>query len=399
MVQEKLSRGDPIARSRSVEKAAGKEHSTQLATDLSCFLQSLYDPEQGGFRFWRDGHVTLLSTAFAVQTHFTLRRIDDLDRDRVASFLRIAQGTDGHFVDPSFLPEDAEGSQTPDYLRWQFSFFALAALDQLGVEPAHGLAFLAPWLRDEYLQDWLVQRNWDNFWLSSNELMFLLYFLIYESERHGNSRARTAALRLLDCLDTRQDAETGFWGTAAASLTNKMYGAAHLYMFYDWCGRPVRHASRAIDATLSLQNRSGLFGRSEGGACEDYDGVEVLVKLGRQTTHRADEVTRALDRLREAVVDRHRPLSGGFPYRLRSPSRWTRLLRAWRPRKNYRYSGWGRMACDPYEPDTWGTLFRLLAVAAIDTERGRGQGYQSYGLPAWGYFHRIPSQAGRGQPR
>ncbi|MBN1610926.1 MAG: hypothetical protein JW940_30120 [Polyangiaceae bacterium] len=81
--------------------------------------------------------------------------------------------------------------------------------------------------------------------------------------------------RLLDRLDALQDPLTGFWGTTASSLAHKMYGAAHLYLFYDWHDRPVRYASNGINAALSLQRASGLFGRRDGGAREDYDGVEV----------------------------------------------------------------------------------------------------------------------------
>ncbi|MBN2192256.1 MAG: hypothetical protein JW751_05525 [Polyangiaceae bacterium] len=355
-----------------------------LRDEVLAFTEALFADEPDGYRFWQGGKVTLLSTAFAVLTRTLLGGSTERDVERVGRGLRSRQSTTGHFVDPSFRPEDARGTHRPDYIEWQTTYYVLSALDALGERPQHALAFVEPLRAAVRLDRWLEARNWRNFWLASNEIMFLLYFLAYLERRQEDRAAAAVAHQVLDRLDSRQDPETGYFGSSHASINNQMYGAAHIYMFYDHFGRPIRYAEQILDTTLALERATGLYGHADGGACEDYDAIEILLRVSRHTSHRRFDVRQSLERTATAIRERRRPGAGGFSYRLAPPG-----LAAWLWRRafggTYRYSGWRAMTCPLYAPDTWATFFRTLAIVGIDAELGPGGPCLFPELPAWGY--------------
>ena len=361
----------------------------ELKAQVARFLTSLYDAEQRRYQFASNRPGTLLSSCFALTT---LALLNERWPHANPALERIAseQREDGTFFDPSFRPEDTRGSHSEDYISWQFCFFALAALD-LHERKVRPLAFMEPYLDAQNLDRWLEARSWNRFWYASNEIMFMLYFLSYLWRRQGSETARTMALHVLDVLDARQDPATGFWGTDE-KLTHRMYGAAHIYMAYDFFERPIRYADRIIDSTLGLQRDNGLYGQRFGGACEDYDGVEVLAKVSRATPHREAEVRRALTKTAETIRSRQEA-NGGFAYRLLPTTFRTyhRLVLALRGAQEYVYSGWNGMRVEVWQADTWGTLFRCLALLVIDDTLGEGTPpARFYDLPAWGY-HRTRS--------
>lgn len=355
-----------------------------VGTQIASFLDSLYDAEQRRYRFASNRPGTLLSSCFALMT---LALLDESSPRADPALERIAseQRDDGTFDDASFHPEDTRGSHSEGYIRWQFSFFALTTLDLHGRQ-ARRLAFMEPYLEERALERWLGERRWNRFWYASNEIMFMLYFLSYLWRRQGVDAAQRTALRVLDVLDARQDPRTGFWGTDE-KLTHRMYGAAHLYMAYDFFERPIKYAERIIDSTLGLQQENGLYGQRYGGACEDYDGVEVLAKVSSATTHRAADVRQALRRTGETIRSQQAS-DGGFAYRLLPEvfRGFHQLRLKLRGDHEYVYSGWEGMRVEVWQPDTWGTLFRCLALLVIDdTTRESEPATRFYDLPAWGY--------------
>ena len=64
----------------------------------------------------------------------------------------------------TFSLSDLSGSQDAEYIYWQFTFFALIALDILGKKPDKPLVFLEDIKHEGKLQKWLDDRNWVNFW-------------------------------------------------------------------------------------------------------------------------------------------------------------------------------------------------------------------------------------------
>jgi len=350
------------------------------------FLTSLYEPELPGFRFSSSGATTLLSTAFAVQTLYLTDSLGQIHCAKLGLRIASTQSEDGTFIDPGFRVADTRGSHAEDYLRWQFSYFALCALDMLGGSPSYNLEFVAPLLDRRRLTAWFEQLNWRNFWYSSNQLMFLLYFLTYRAERQGDTAARDTAQRCLDLLDAAQDPKTGLWGCdRRIAVHNRLYGSAHVVMFHDYYGREIRYPERIVDAALALQAPTGLFGSRYGGACEDYDAIEVLLKVGAQTGYRRADIRASLRRAVEALL-RGQDSTGGFAYRLapKGSGPLATLRACLLRRRTYSYSGWRKMTTSEFEPDAWATYFRALSLCA--TQRYLGERHaRFYELPAWGY--------------
>lgn len=238
-----------------------------------------------------------------------------------------------------------------------------------------------------------AHRDWNNFWYCSNEIMFLLYFMTFAQHcgaLEGSWRQRVHDL--FDLLDTSQDDQTGYWGEAVrVQAVNGMYGAAHIYLFYDFHDRPVRHAGAVIRQTLALQGADGLFADGGGGACEDYDGVEILVRMMGREPAKDGEIRAALCRCRDAILRNSTERANRFPYRFpaagfcAAAGRWLNQATGG---NRYFYSGWWLMSCDVYSPDLWATYFRVLTVVLVESAVACPaiHDFQSYPLPGWGYL-------------
>ena len=331
-------------------------------------------------------HYTLLASCSAVLARELLDDLATLSpfqQQEWAQFIAEHQSSEtGLFLDPLLqqgdLPESGHNWQ---YVTWQFTFFGLAALDALGAQPPYPLTFLKTFLDSNDVEYWLATRDWTNPWLESNNIMFLVSFVIQEWERTGNSIYEGAAHAIFDWLDDHQNPETGYWDLGqGASLLNAMAGAFHFYFLYFYLGRPVNYAERIIDSTLALQQPDGLLDpRGGGGACQDLDAIDILVKFSLLTDYRAEDIKATLIRAFEAILRNQNP-DGGFCEAKRPPWRKSlkrrvaelvaldRLLnRPWqgRPIEYLSYSSWDKMRYRVDESDLWSTWFRPLALALI----------------------------------
>jgi hypothetical protein len=307
------------------------------------------------------------------------------DADAVAGFIQGCQKPNGMFGDPAFDASDLVGSHSPDYIEWQFTFFALVALDGFGVTPTYPLVALEPLRASETaLDEWLASREWGNFWYCSNEIMFLLYFLTYCHARGGATEDRARALHILDWLDERQDEETGFWGDGVRSQpANGLY----VFLFYDYYDRPIRHADAGVRHTLQCQHAAGLFGGIHGGACEDYDAVDVLLRLQRHAENSSD-VRAALQRVHARLRACNGPTAFSYALTHNSPKGFvSRCLLRVKGLDTYRYSGWPVMASHLFRSDLWSVYFRTLTLGFLEDALGekRSLPYAFYDLPGWGY--------------
>lgn len=363
----------------------------QLSYDLSHFIGELYDEESAGFRFVPGGEVGLLSTCFGVQLCYLIDRLDLIDGIRTGSYIREHQLASGEFKDRQFNADDLQGRQTEKYLRWQFSFFALTALDMLGAPSRSPLMFLNEYLHEEGLRGWLGRLDFHDFWYGSNEIMFLLFFLSY-TIKYGNDKEKPlkSANYILSSLDAKQRQVDGFWGEGADSgLANRMFGAAHIYIFYEFFQKTPRFVSAIVEKTLSLQVSNGLYHSYVGGACEDYDGVEILGRMLAFGGPR-EQICLSMEKTSQAILKAQAP-NGGFPYQipsLRPGVLYRRLTEKLKGEECYLFSGWNKMESNRYSPDLWATYFRMLSLANIERAANLPQHfpYVSYDLPAWGYL-------------
>jgi hypothetical protein len=332
-----------------------------------------------GFRMGPNCPKTLLASCFGVLGLEFFGALETLSTERRAELARaIAERQDdssGLFRDGLHSDDVLFGLKkfTPLYVEWQETYFALHALDALGEKPRHALHFFEPFLERRAREAWLRTLDFGDFWFVSNYLMFLLFFLIV---REGPSSP--GAHDVLDWLDGRQDSETGFWGAEqGASLFNGMAGAYHVYGFYRYLGRPIHHEDAALAATLSLQQPSGLFGEPGGGACEDVDAIDILVKLRPGSRARDDAVKAALEKALGPLRACRNP-DGGYRWTSPAPGAVARELS---------YSGLSTLKIHTDQSDVWSTWFRPLAIVLakqrLGQEPGFGVRYRRLPLLGW----------------
>lgn len=326
---------------------------------LATWLESTLQHERG-YRFAVGCPVTLLATCcgvLALELMNELEALPDTRRRELGDLILSQQAKGGGFADPAHprsVTNDL-GKFAPLYVEWQQTYFALHALEALGrSEEAAPLAFMDPLRGRRFVTTWFEGLRWDDFWLSSNYLMFVLFFMLHEG-------AEASAHHLLDRLDACQDPDTGYWGTQqGSSLFNGMAGAFHLYGFYLFLDRPLAFQSRAIASTLALQEQSGLFGGIGGGPCEDVDAIDILTKLEPSSAAQDAEVRAALRRAVTALETCRTP-DGGY--------RWHAPVPGSEP-TTIRYSGLSTMTARSDAGDVWSAWFRPLGLALARARLG-----------------------------
>lgn len=353
------------------------------------YVQGLFNPTNQEFAFFKGGNSTVLSTSFAIQVLFLIDKLHEYPITDIGIALRKQQDpTSGLFVDRNFDMRQIDYFDE-EYILWQFTFFVTIALDMLNQHPDYEFSFLKNIKDERALECWLLDNMSKGFWYMSNKLMFLFYFLIFEQEKRGADN-QSLIQQLFRFLDSTQDLETGFWGKQnGTSLEHSMFGAAHIYQFYDFFGRDIYCKEAILDHTLALQNTYGLFGSRFGGACEDFDAVEICCMLTKHSSYKSDLVRKAVQKT-YARINNNQNRDGGFPYAIDTRSRteklWGVIMRSSKP--YYRYSEWKRMESQSFKSDIWGTYFRVLTTAKI-VRMLDGNGSSKcnfYPLPGWGYY-------------
>ncbi|WP_204288282.1 hypothetical protein, partial [Proteus mirabilis] len=131
-----------------------------------------------------------------------------------------------------------------------------------------------------YLKSWLENLNWKNPWLVSNNIMFILYFFIYEQENYELEN-EIYIQTIIEWLIKNQSNNTGYWDcNNKSSLHNQMAGAFHFLFFFDYLGINIQHKEEIINSTLLIQEYDGLYSyASGGGSCDDLDGIDILCRL------------------------------------------------------------------------------------------------------------------------
>ena len=374
-------------------KPAVREHWdwSRFADEITTWVTDLYDPV-GGFRFWREGNITLKGTTFALFTLALLDRMSDFpQRQQVTEFLLSRQDPESGDFKEDF-PLNAHPPFTEQYIQSQINMFLLDALRLLDVKPLYPMTRLKKELDDLNPAIFLTELDWSNSWYASNPVMFQLSFTDHLATWLGSDdEMEKLHRRLLAALLNQQDLATGLWGTdLGASVRNSVYGTFHFLSFMIY--RQVKLPGLFLmgQHALKLQSSEGFFELSPGGgACEDFDVIDVLVKA----SHRdglTEPVRHALQRAGVALL-KSRNVDGGFPWArdrkekslkniifpLRNLNRAGGLIpgirlviRNWLQlccgSHNWHYSGLDFISVPYCESDLWSTYFRVLGLAAID---------------------------------
>jgi len=171
-------------------------------------------------------------------------------------------------------------------------------------------------------------------------------------------------------------------------LENGMFGASHIYLYYDFHGREINYKDKIVDNIIKLQNSYGLFGSKLGGACEDYDAIEILSTMLKHSNYKYDVIKEIIYKT-YSIIQKNQNTDGGFSYNIDNRSIIERLKdKIARNEYYYSYSGWDKMRSNSFKSDLWGTYFRVLTIAKIERMLGIGRSdkYKFYSLPGWGYY-------------
>lgn len=352
------------------------------------YSKNLFDNINYEFRFFDNGNSTILSASFGVQLNFLLNTLTNYPIEKICINLKKQQDKKtGLFIDDDFNKKQIAGFEE-DYILWQFTYFATVALDMLEDQPQYSFNFLIDLKHKKSIEKWINHQNFENFWYSANKIMFLLYFLTYEQERLGMDNVRLIN-HFFNILDSKQEANTGFWGLQnGASILNGMFGASHIYLYYDFYGREINYKNKIIDNVLRLENSYRLFGSKNGGACEDYDPIEILSVLMKHSNYKYNTIKENIYRTYD-TIRKNQNRDGGFSYNMDNRN----ILKKIKDKIEfqeyyYSYSGWDKMRSNCFKSDLWGTYFRTLTIAKIEKmlRIGKSFRYRFYSLPGWGYY-------------
>lgn len=340
---------------------------------------------ENGFKFSEYSNQTILSTSFGVLTKNLLEEEVE-NKQEIIQYLLNTKKNEDYFIDPNYKYHK-HPDHNADYVIPQFTFFTLSALDVLGVK-VDDLSFLKSF-NEKSLEKELNGSLEKNFWATSNQLMFLMYFLIYSIEYLNIDKVvyRSYIDKIFNFLNKNQNKENGFWGNdiTTQGIYAKAYGSAHIYLFYDFYKREIPNTKKIIDNCLKMHSKNGLIQTIEGGACEDYDIIEIYFRCLKQTDYRKDEVFEKLYKMKRTLL-KDKKRDGSFSYKTYSGSTIQKLLDNNIKTQKYKYSSWDYMETPVYLSDTWGTFFRHLSLKLIDNMLVGKLNYKSSNLPSWGYI-------------
>ncbi len=357
------------------------------------YIKNLYNPKEGIFDYSKTCKGTILSTDFAVSTLNLLGEENFISKNKkeIVDYLLGNKNQDNLFVDSNFRVEDLrKDGHKEDYITFQFTFFSLIALDILGTR-FDKLPFLEKYLDENYLRAWFDGLDWKKFWYESNKIMFMMYFLSY-LDKYGNSEKKQQVKKCIELcfevLNSKQDESTGYWGTNlnGNDLKDGALGASHIFLFYDYFKKDIQYKERIIDSTLKLHSKNGLAVSVEGGACEDYDLIEIYLRVLKKSEYGKSEIIENLEKMKKEIIESQNK-DGGFSYRFYKFRSLLERAIKYRPKKiTYKYSSWKLMEASVYHSDAWATYFRLLSLAIIDLILENKKDHKSYNLPGWGYI-------------
>ncbi|WP_298368874.1 hypothetical protein [uncultured Lutibacter sp.] len=338
---------------------------------------------ENGFKFSEYSNQTILSTSFGVLTKQLLQE-DIENKEKIIQYLLGSRNNEGYFIDSNYKYH-SHPEHNSSYVIPQFTFFTLSALDVLGVKNMK-IDFLNDF-NEEKLLDELNKSMEKNFWATSNQLMFLMYFITYRMKYLKDDSFESYIDIIFNYLNQNQNLENGFWGDdkTTKSIYAKAYGAAHIYLFYDYYKREIPNINKIIDHCLLMHCNNGLIQTVEGGACEDYDIVEIYFRCLKQTDYRKEEIFNKLRLMRKTLLNDMRR-DHSFSYKTYSKSGFYKYFDSKVKNQKYKYSSWDYMETPVYLSDAWGTFFKHLALKMIGNIIENDTDYNSSNLPSWGYI-------------
>ncbi|MCP3428497.1 hypothetical protein [Opacimonas viscosa] len=327
-------------------------------------------------------------TCFAVLTaelmDFELQKSEHIKQ----ALLTRLDNESGCFNNEEFDDEDFPNSRqhNQQYLYLQTAYFGRSALYALGCENLPPVNFAYELCKKGIVYEWLNELDWNNPWLVSNLDMFLGIFLLEWQVHKPECPFITNGLDdYFRWHDEQQSTSDGFWGSNTDPL-ERMAGGYHIFVIYDAINRKIPYLKQAAEVTKKLAWDDKLFVYGGGGgACEDMDAIDILVRAYLIDTNKSEIHKQELKNIAERIgfaINK----DGGYGWRVRPSAKWIysliqnndykglkggikTLLFKLKSRSQYNsihlYSSCKFYPFKLGESDTWSTWFRASALAMI----------------------------------
>lgn len=180
--------------------------------------------------------------------------------------------------------------------------------------PKHRLRYLDPLMNPRAMRMWIETQDWRFPWAVGNIDMDTAFALAFEWKVMGNAKAQEALAAWFDWHDRNFDPKTGFWDFARTGrLRDCMAGAMHQFGIYFMFNRDLRYPEQAADATVALQEPTGLFAPdSYSNNCLDIDAVFILANIYNKYGVRKAKIREALERAFAANLKCFHPDGGAM---------------------------------------------------------------------------------------
>jgi hypothetical protein len=169
----------------------------------------------------------------------------------------------------------------------------------LGKKPPYSLKYIASLLENpQSIIPWIESLPWEDPWPAGNLDMDLAYAMAFEWKIMGNPKVYDALQVWFDWHDNHFDPDTGFWDPMnTGNLFHAMAGAMHQYGIYFMFNHEIPYPEKAIEATASLQQHTGLFSPYYySHNCADIDAVFMLANLYNKYKVKEKLVRNTLDK-------------------------------------------------------------------------------------------------------
>lgn len=278
------------------------------------FTKKLYNKD-GTFCFSPANNIAnLYTTCFGVMVLDTINKLRNFpkkEKSKIVNFIKKHQNKyTGLFEDKRIYSFDKK--HTLEYIHLQLTDFSQITLSCLNEKPKYKYNFLINYKNEKFLKNWLDTLNWNDPWLTSNLIMFVLNFFVYEQKQMKINNKKFIEF-IIEWLNNNQSKDNGFWNLGKkVSYHNQMGGAYHFLFFYTYLKIRPYFLERIIDSTLAIQDYDGLFNYSGGGGgCDDLDAIDLLCRATFYTDYRIEEIKEALKKSYNILI-KNQNLDGGF---------------------------------------------------------------------------------------
>ncbi len=301
---------------------ANQTHPRFDPASLAPFFEACRSADGTGYTSVPGGMQTLYGTSYGLMTRRFLGQefeVSDGIRDFI---LGCQESSSGCFVGPELAAWSPPSGAAHDreHLLLHLACAALPVVAEFGWQTRFPLRFAHRFCVPDELRAWLERRNLRNAWPEGNNLLFVGQLLVWLRDVEEHPGAQESLDMWFDWLERHVDPGTGVWGTnLGCSKYHGVFGGYHQLLLYYYEHRPILYPEKLVDTVLELQHPDGGFvRRGGGGACEDVDGVDILVNLYKLHDYRRTAIRLALRRCLAHILTTQNN-DGGFSYRKNTP--------------------------------------------------------------------------------